>query len=453
MEDESKTSRSATEAHAADNAARSGEERLWTPTFVLIILATLGCFMVGQGANSGTSVYLAETGGTATLAGIGAAVFSGAAAASRILCGPVIDTRGRVTVMVAGAVVLLVGTLGPVVTNHDAAFIVWRLLQGFGFAACSTAAATAAADVLPLSRLGEGIGYAGLGQAIAMSIGPAVALFLVSTDPHENLYLGLSLFSAMAIVFSIFCRYEKNPGKLPATSAYRRRWEHDQAEASGTCASNPEDVAQRAGGKARFSLRDVFETKALPGTIPQLVLSPAFGFGIFFIGLFGTSLDLGNAGLFYTVAAVAMVVVRLRSKTFMDTVAPIKIITVAVACGLVAYAMLLACGSGSLGSATETVFFLAGVPYGLSLGVALPINQTVAIKNAPAERWGATNALFQLGNDVGIGIASIVWGIVNDSFGFTTTILCVMGCIAASLLAAWICYPARDKQWSRKRAR
>ena len=58
------------------------------------------------------------------------------------------------------------------------------------------ASATAAADVLPLSRLGEGIGYSGLGQAIAMSIGPALAIFLISTDVPENFYFGLAGCSA-----------------------------------------------------------------------------------------------------------------------------------------------------------------------------------------------------------------------------------------------------------------
>ena len=49
--------------------------------FVGIVIMTLCCFTVGQGLNSGTSVYLAQRGASATLAGVGAAVFSAAAAA------------------------------------------------------------------------------------------------------------------------------------------------------------------------------------------------------------------------------------------------------------------------------------------------------------------------------------------------------------------------------------
>ena len=109
----------------------------------------------------------------------------------------------------------LVGTAGPFSPTRTSFSSRGAPLQGMGFAIATTASATAAADVLPLSRLGEGIGYYGLGQAIAMSIGPALAMFLVSTDPAENLYLGFSAAAACALAFSLVCRYERNPRSLP----------------------------------------------------------------------------------------------------------------------------------------------------------------------------------------------------------------------------------------------
>ena len=92
-------------------------ERLWSRTFIAIVALTLCCFLVGQGTNAGTSVYLDRMGETATLAGIGAAVFSAAAAVSRLLCGPIIDRKGRAIVMATGAAIMLVGTAGPVFAN------------------------------------------------------------------------------------------------------------------------------------------------------------------------------------------------------------------------------------------------------------------------------------------------------------------------------------------------
>ena len=411
----------------------SPREQLWSTTFVLVVVSTLCCFMVGQGLNSSTSVYVALYGGTAAYAGVLAAVFSGAAAVVRLLSGPLIDGRGRRIVMLAGFAVLIVGTVGPLFTHDVAPFVVFRILQGAGFSAVTTASATAAADALPASRMGEGIGYYGLGQAIAMSIGPAFALALVSMDPAENLFIGATAAAALGLALIFFCRYEKHPETLPEEAVYRREREEKRTRSEG---------AKSEGARREGFISRIFEKRALPGTLPTLVIAPAFGFVIFFVGLYGTSLGVGNAGLFYTLSAVSMIIVRLKSGAFMDRFAPIKILPVALAFGVVAFAMLIACGTVLDSSpARDAVFYLAGIVYGPCIGIVNPLNQAVAVKNTPPERWGAANALFQLAIDVGIGCASVIWGLVNDSFGFPVTICCVICCAVASYFVARAVYP------------
>lgn len=412
---------------------RPAQPKLWTPTFVLIVGLTFCCFVVGQGLNAGTSVYIDRLGGAATYAGLLAAVFSVAAAVARIVCGSIVDRRGRAVVMAAGGMFLLAGALIPVFTNETAAFVVCRFLQGIGFSAVTTAAATAVADVLPYSRLGEGIGYSGLGQALAMSIGPALALFLVSTDPPENLFLGLSVMSTAVFGLALLCRYERNPHILPETSVYRiRREGKGDADSEEKTPAEPEN------------LRRLLEPRALPGALPMVILSPAFGFGIFFIGLYGTTIGIANAGLFFTMSAASMIVARLKSNAFMDRIAPIKVFGAAVACGIIAYLMLLAAETN------HALYYLAGIFYGFSLGVSMPISQSVALRNTPADRWGAANALFLLATDLGIGIATVAWGALNDAFGFTATIWCVIACIALSFVVSWFAYPAEAKRPKRR---
>lgn len=468
-----------------DSRGGSPREQLWSTTFVLVVASTLCCFMVGQGLNSSTSVYVALYGGTAAYAGVLAAVFSGAAAVVRLLSGPLIDGRGRRIVMLFGFAVLIVGTVGPLFTHDVAPFVVFRILQGAGFSAVTTASATAAADALPASRMGEGIGYYGLGQALSMSVGPALALALVSTDPPENLFVGVTAIAVVGLSMIFLCRYEKYPEMLPEEAVYRRRLEEGGSEAArtGTAEAGKEskqveaseggkraeaagalEAAGRAGAAEAIEAAEtttstaqsrmegrpkresiasrIFEKHALPGTLPMIVLSPAFGFVIFFVGLYGASLGVGNAGLFYTLSAVSMILVRLKSGAFMDRFAPIVILPVALACGLVAFAMLVACGTVLDGAPVrDAVFNLSGIVYGFCIGIALPLNQSVAVKNTPPERWGAANALFQLANDVGIGGACVIWGIVNDCFGFPVTICCAMCCIAASYFVARAVYP------------
>ncbi len=427
------------------------DPKLFTGIFILIIAISMASFLMGQGSNAGTSVYLNRIGESTALAGIGAITFSFAAAASRVISGPLIDSKGRAIIMVIGGVFMVIGCACPLLVNTDSFFILWRICQGIGFAAITTAAATAAADVLPASRLGEGIGYYGLGQAIAMSIGPALAIFLVNTDPPENFYIGLTCCAVLALVLSSMCRYEKHPERLPATSEYRMRYEgsldtdrEKEASAGDTLTddgSSDDDSKHVRGGLIGKLIDSIFEPGAIPGTIPMMFIATSFGFGIFYVGVYGATLNVTNAGVFFTLAAASMIVVRLASGRFMDKVAPLKIMGAAVVSGIVAFSMLFACSHIQSGGALDAIFYSSGIFYGISLGISLPVNQTIAVKLSPADRWGAANGLYLLGNDVAIGIASFAWGITNEMLGFDATILIVIGLIAASFVAAMICYP------------
>lgn len=409
----------------------ASKDRLWSLTFIVIVCCSLCCFLVGQGSNAGTSVYLERMGLSTELAGIGAMVFSLSAAVARIVSGALLDSKGRLPLLIAGSAVMLAGAVGPLFDQSGSLLILWRALQGLGFSIGTTAAATAAADVLPASRLGEGIGYYGLGQAISMSVGPALAIFLISTDPPENFYAGLTVCSVAALAFALSCRYERNPSSLPQTSEYRVRYE------SGNL-----DATTRESDAARFSLREgIIEPAALHGAVPMMFISVAFGFGIFFIGVFGNSIGVGSSGMFFTVAAISMIAVRLVSGGFMDKVAPIAIMGVAVICGLISYGALLFCEVAGSGSLSEIVFYAAGLPYGVSLGVSLPINQSVAVKLSPPSRWGAANGLFLLANDVAIGMASLAFGFTVSAFGYVPTFAIIMVCIALSFLVALAMYP------------
>lgn len=400
---------------------------VWNPAFVLVVAISFTSYLSFHGLNSGTTVYLSLVGGSTAFAGVLAALYSVAAGVARMALGPVIDRRGRAAVMSVGAASFFLGAVLAGLSQGGLALVAGRALQGVGFGAITTAAATAAADVLPESRMGEGLGYYGLGNALSLSVGPALALFLVAADPPETLFFALAGLSVVVFVLTLFCRYERHPARLPETASYRERL---RAGAEG---KGREACPER--GVRRF-----FESRALCGALPMMFMSAANGFSVFFAGLYGTSLGLANAGLYFTLSAASMVVVRLKSKAYMDRVLPIKVFTVAVGTGLAGLALLLAA------PALPWLFYVAGLLYGFSLGITLPLNQSVAVKNTPVERWGAGNALFLLASDVGVACTCVLWGVVNDAFGFWAAIVGAMACMAVAYALAWAVYPPWAKR-------
>lgn len=414
--------------------AKKPKSKLWSVTFVILVAISFFLFVTGQGINGGLSVYVERVGGTSTFAGILSAAFSVAAAVTRLALGPVIDTRGRMIVATLGSFVLFLGIALAGLIVNDAALTAARIIQGIGFAAATTAASTAAADVLPSSRMGEGIGYFGLGQAVAMSFGPALALAVLSTDPPQNLFVVTGLTTLVALALAVASRYERKPSILPEDAVYRRRMESGAVERE-----------HAHGPSEKVGLRNLFEPCALPGAMPQVLMSMAIGFAISFVGLYGEKLGAANAGLFFTLSAVSMIGVRVASKSFMDVMLPISIYTITIISGVISFTLLIAAQT------MLPLLYVAGLFYGVFLGLGSPINQSVAVKNTPPERWGATNALVLLANDVGIGGASLIWGIVNDTLGFSASIIGSIVCMAVSYACALVFYPKEAKH--RKRAK
>lgn len=417
---------------------RRQRESLASPIFIVILCTTLCTFLVGQGTNAGTSVYLERIGGEVWLAGIGALCFSVAAAIARLLSGPLTDMRGRQIVICIGAAIMLCGSFGPLLANEGFAFLLWRALQGAGFSAATTALATAAADVLPLSRLGEGIGYYGLGQAISMAIGPALAIFLVSTDPPSNFYLGCMACSIIALTLSLFIRYEKDPESLPATCGYRIRFDEDNRLDGETKETIAEEGKDR--GRVAHALLKIFEPKALHGAIPVAFLCAGFSFNIFYMGVFGSSIGVSNSGLYYTICAIVMIVIRLISGKFMDSAPALAIMGVSAGAGVIAFTCLFFASLMPNGEISSMLFYFAGVPFGVCMGLGIPINQAVAVKMSPKDRWGATNGLFQLSIDVANGFLSVLWGFLGSMVGFGAVCICVSVCMVVAFLSALLCY-------------
>ena len=418
-------------------------EALWTPIFVIVLGVSLCTLVTGQASNAGMAVFVSQQGGTAAFAGVLAAGFSLSAALSRFICGPFADMRGRYATMIGGCVLMALGVAGPLVSTNEVFFTICRVVQGIGFSAASTATTAAAADVLPFARLGEGIGYYGLAQALATTIGPAGALFMLSLGNDNLFFVMMACVSLCALGLSIACRYEKHPETLPKTSAYRSRVERQQSESEASI----EDAKQKSTG---FSIRNIIEPGAFAGGVPIAVMNLTSAFSVFFASAYGLYLGIGNLWIYFTLAAAMMLLIRLKSSSYMDVFGSIVTITVAIVTGIIAVSLLLVAGLVGDTSAASILFYLAGVFYGIFNGLISPVNQTVAMRNSPSENWGAASGTFMLLVDIGMAAGGIGWGVVNDAWGYSASIIGVIISLVISYALAWIFYPAGEKHFKRR---
>lgn len=416
-----------------------GLRKLWTGDFTLVLFISLFAFVGCQALNNGTPLYVVRIGGMTGYAGALILDFSLSAGIVRLIAGRIIDTVGRRRIMLVGAVLMLVGTALAIPFSGLYPQIALRALQGVGFACVTTASSTVAADVLPRERLGEGIGYYALGQSLGMAVGPAFGILLCSLVFSESLFLGVAAVCAALIVLVLCCSYEKHPERLPETSEYRLLAARANSTAERQSGGSEDADAPRAGQRGFSSF---FEKRALVGALPMLVICLGFAIPTSYTALYAAELGFSNAGLFFLIGAITMTVTRFAGGKLLDAVPSRILFLVTVGCGIAMFLMM---------AFAQTAWWLytSGVFFGISMGFSFPLLNAMSIKNTPAQRWGAANAMFFLANDLGVGIGAWLWGIVADYVGFLPVMYGGIAMMALAYVIACLIFPRKATDSSR----
>lgn len=111
------------------------------------------------------SSYLVEIGIGIALAGFVVGLFSITSLFCRPFSGLMSDRVNNVTLLKWSNILLGTGILGFAVTTDLSLLILFRIINGIGFAIGGTVQISLASKYIPPSRMGEGIGYLGLGWA------------------------------------------------------------------------------------------------------------------------------------------------------------------------------------------------------------------------------------------------------------------------------------------------
>ena len=346
---------------------------LWTRDFVFLCLANFCVFINVHLLLPTMPVYIVQLGGDTKDVGIVMGIFTIAATLMRPIGGMLLDRYDRKKILLAG----LALTVAVAVIYHAATAILLllfiRLAHGISFSIATTATGTLASDLLPRSRLGEGMGYFGLTTSLSMAVAPLIGLWLVGNAGFTALFNVAIIVAVIAIVVSIIPGYEQS--KLSHCKI-------DKEEHHGS---------------------GFFEKKALKASFVMFFLAIVWGPIISFVALYAQEKGIANIGLFFTANALVMLLSRPFAGRWSDKNG--------------AYKIILA-GIGFITVSTITISFsvnligllFAGVAYGLGFGFCLPSLQALAVRDVSPYRRGAATGTFFASLDLGIGIGTMLFG-------------------------------------------
>lgn len=361
-------------------AVAKQHDSIWCKNFILLCLANLTLFLSIQILLPTLPLYMTYIGGAQSDIGYIMGAYTIGAMLMRFFAGWLVDHYGRKKNIVLGLTIMLATTFFYGFARTMPTLIAIRALHGITFGLASTGIGTMAADSLPVSRMGEGIGYFGLASTLSMALAPVIGLWLIGSFNYQVLFLVGSLFTFLTLVNGVFVADTDVPLAI--------------------------STSPKEGSLANF----LEKTALLPSSV-AFFIAFVYSAVIYFIAVYAASLGIGNVGPFFSAFAVAMLVSRPISGRLADSgknnlILFLGLITMFISIIMISF------------SETNYIFIFAGSTFGIGFGLSLPTLQAMAVRQAPAHRRGAATGTYFMAFDMGLGIGSILWGYIAEAAGF-----------------------------------
>ncbi|WLR43263.1 MFS transporter [Bacillus carboniphilus] len=353
------------------------KETLWTRSFIMIIIGNLFMFISFQMLIPTLPPYIKSLGASSLEIGLVTTLFSVGAVLSRPFIGYMLEYKKRKPLVLIGVIALLMITLIYPLTSIVILLLLLRFIHGLAWGWSTTVISTAAVDVVPKSRLGEGMGYAGLSTVIALIIAPSLGIYLFQETSFSNLIITSSVFGVIAIILLVFLQ-DQTPSRV-------RR-------------------ANRNGITFSYLGSLVEKSSWFPAFILLLV---TFGYGsiITFLVIFGEERGIAHIFLFYLFNALFATLSRPIIGKWFDERGPKGLVLFCI--GVTFMGMWVLSFTHS-----DLLISIAGILFGVGYGSLISTLQSWILLMAPDHRRGVASGMFFSSIDLGTGLSGLAFGLL-----------------------------------------
>ncbi|MBC5732367.1 MFS transporter [Lawsonibacter hominis] len=371
----------------------------WAPMIVpiVVIIVISVCY---QAMANYLSVYVLQyLKGSATAYGLVGTGWTIIAMILRPSTGPLSQKFGSKTMLIIGLAIFaaMIACCGILLTFTG--FVFFRLIQCVGHAWSYTSSNSLAAEAVPQSRMGTASSlFIGIPQAAAIVAGPWVAEALIGDDQNWfRFFVGIAAIMVAGLVLAlIFVPGRKKHASDPGAAA--------------KAAAAAEAARYDADGKPYTGIWKFLEKTSIPACITMIVASMAHCTMFFLTAYVAATYEGVSAAVFFTAQAVTEFLCRFWMGAVQDRKG-LKVLL--VPCCIICAVVYVCIAQG------VTAWVVLGLVYGVGqAGIKAPLNASL-MKACPANRIPVANGTFQMSNAVGLGLATLVAGVVIDAAGFT----------------------------------
>ena len=361
------------------------KERLVTPSFCAILAANFLLYFGFWLLTPILPFYLSEVFHTShTAIGVILSCYTISSLCIRPFSGYILDTFARKPLYLLAYFIFTLIFAGYMTATALTLFIIFRIVHGFSFGMVTVGGNTLVIDIMPSSRRGEGLGYYGLTNNIAMSIGPMFGLFLHSGGASYTTIFSYALGSC--VLGFISASLVKTPYKPP--------------------------VKREPISLDRFIL-----LKGLPAGLSLLLLSIPYGMTTNYVAMYARQIGINTqTGFFFTFMAIGMAISRIFSGKLVDRGKITQIIATGLYLVIFSFFLLASCVYLIQWNeaACTILFFGVALLMGVGFGIMFPAFNTLFVNLAPNSQRGTATSTYLTSWDVGIGIGMLTGGYIAE---------------------------------------
>lgn len=272
-------------------------------------------------------------------------------------------------ILVYSSIAFFIATLLYPMATNIGILLALRVVHGIIFGIITTVKGTICAEIIPISRRGEGLGYFSMAMSLAMVFGPYIGLKLANINAYNIAFILCMVVSAVNIVLALFMKV-------------------------------PERKVNVTSEKSKFSWNDIFDKNAAPFALATFILACAYSGISAYLALYAKSLGMAaTASSFFIVYAVFVLVCRPFTGRWSDKFGTKVIIYPCLT--IFAVGMLLLNQTHFSG-----MMLIAAALIGIGYGSVTPVFQTQTISSVEPHRVGIANSLFFNSMNAGMAIGA-----------------------------------------------
>ncbi len=386
------------------NIIQKSRAKLWSLSFVLAIIANALLFMIFEMLLPTLPLFVNEIGGSATDVGLITGVFMISAILIRPFAGYLLKLVNKKYLLIFGIIINAISTGMYYFADNVNTLLIIRLVHGLGFGLATTYFATLVAEIIPKERRGEGMGYFGVGETVAISIGPMIGISILEFFDFSRLFLG---GLAVLLLAAFLAALTKSSKQL-----------NNKVE--------PQHLKVK-----------LLEKRVIIPALLTLLIGVAASSIMSFFSLYAIEKEFSGIGLFFFIIALASFLVRLVSGKLFDRHGTSIILIPGSILASTGFIVLY------LAQADFTFYVSAGL-YGLGFGAIFPAIQTWCMNLVEEHEHEYAMSTFFNFFDFGIGVGSLLLGILVTNFSYSVVYLVgIAFYIAFLLLYLYIMYNQR----------